>query len=164
MPSSVPQKPDRDRDARGRPKQTRPRDELGRPLPRDATNLMPEEGPTGTPEEALARGIEHFNAGRYFQAHEAWEEGWHPAPEPERDFWQGLTQVAVGLVHRGRGNAHGAVTLLRRGARRLQGYGETHMGVPVAMVAAFAADAADRIEREGLAAPVDVPVITKERA
>jgi uncharacterized protein len=153
---------ERDRDERGRPKNARPRDELGRPLPRDAANAMPGEPPAGTPEEALARGIEHFNAGRYFQAHEAWEEGWHPAPEPERDFWQGITQVAVGLVHRGRGNAHGAATLLRRGARRLKGYGDRHMGVPVREIAAFASDAADRIEREGIDAPVEVPAITRD--
>jgi len=75
---------ERERDDAGRPKNARPRDELGRPLPRGAANVMQTESPARTPEEALARGIEHFNAGRYFQAHEAWEEGWHPAPEPER--------------------------------------------------------------------------------
>src|SRR6266540_3374587 len=141
MPTS-----ERDRDDAGRPKNARPRDELGRPLPRGATTALPQEPPARTPEEALARGIEHFNAGRYFQAHEAWEEGWHPAPEPERDFWQGITQVAVGLVHRGRGNAHGAATLLRRGARRLQNYGDVHLGVPVGKLARFAFMTADRIE------------------
>jgi len=105
------------------------------------------------------RGIEHFNAGRYFQAHEAWEEGWHPAPEPERDFWQGITQVAVGLTHRQRGNAHGAATLLRRGSKRLKGYGDRHMGLAVGMLAEFASDVADRVEREGTDAPIDVPRI-----
>jgi hypothetical protein len=160
----MPESAERDRDAGGRPKNARPRDELGRPLPRGGENAMPEEPPARTPEEALARGIEHFNAGRYFQAHEAWEEGWHPAPEPERDFWQGITQVAVGLVHRGRGNAHGAMTLLRRGARRLQGYGEKHMGLRTGDIASFAADAAERIERDGVEAPIDVPTITQEDA
>ena len=158
----MPPNPERDRDTAGRPKNARPRDELGRPLPRGADNALPEEEPAKTPQEALARGIEHFNAGRYFQAHEAWEEGWHPAPEPERDFWQGITQVAVGLVHRGRGNPHGAATLLRRGAKRLRGYGDTHMGLRVAEIAAFASDAADRIEREGVGAEIDVPAITKD--
>jgi predicted metal-dependent hydrolase len=152
---------ERDRDEAGRPKNLRPRDELGRPLPKGAPGALEVEPPARTPEEALARGIEHFNAGRYFQAHEAWEEGWHPAPEPERDFWQGLTQVAVGLTHRLRGNAHGAATLLRRGARRLGGYGETHMGLPVRAISKFAADAADRVEKEGVEAPIEVPPIAK---
>jgi hypothetical protein len=152
----------RDRDPAGRPKNSRPRDELGRPLPRGAANAMPEEPPASSPEEALERGIAHFNAQRFFQAHEAWEEAWHPSPEPERDFWQGLTQVAVGLTHRQRGNPSGAVTLLRRGARRLSGYGERFKGVPAGALAAFAADAADRIERDGLEAPVDPPTIERE--
>ncbi|HJR19062.1 MAG TPA: DUF309 domain-containing protein [Actinomycetota bacterium] len=152
---------ERDRDTGGRPKNARPRDELGRPLPRDASNRMPEETPAATPDEALARGIEHFNAGRYFQAHEAWEEGWHPSPEPERDFWQGLTQLAVGLTHRQRGNAHGATTLLRRGAKKLRNYGDEYMGVSVKPLVAFADDAAERIEREGIGAPVDVPAVER---
>ena len=154
----------RDRDEAGRPKNARPRDALGRPLPTGAANAIPQEEPAGTPEEALARGIEHFNAGRYFQAHEAWEEGWHPAPEPERDFWQGITQVAVGLTHRLRGNPHGAVTLLRRGARRLKPYGDEHMGIPTGEIASFASDAADRIEREGVDAPIEAPTIIRESA
>lgn len=152
---------ERDRDTSGRPRNTRPRDELGRPLPREASNRMPEEPPAASPAQALARGIEHFNAGRYFQAHEAWEEGWHPSPEPERDFWQGLTQLAVGLTHRQRGNAHGATTLLRRGARRLRPYGAEHMGVSVAPLVAFADDAADRIESEGIQAKVEPPQVER---
>jgi len=152
---------ERDRDRGGRPKNARPRDELGRPLPRGAANAVPEEAPAATPEEALQRGIEHFNAGRFFQAHEAWEEGWHPSPEPERDFWQGLTQLAVGLTHRQRGNAHGAMTLLRRGAKKLRTYGDEHMGVSLAPLVAFADDAIERIEAGGTAAPLDTPTVER---
>jgi predicted metal-dependent hydrolase len=116
------------------------------------------------PATALARGIAEFNAGRFFQAHEIWEEGWHPSPEPERDFWQGLIQVAVGLTHRQRGNATGAVTLLRRGARKLRRYPDGHEGVPVAAVATFAERAADRIEAHGAGVPLDVYRIERSPA
>jgi hypothetical protein len=153
----------RDRDPSGRPRNARPRDALGRPLPREAANVVPQEAPAASPEEALSRGIEHFNAGRYFQAHEAWEEGWHPAPEPERDFWQGLTQLAVGLTHRGRGNAHGATTLLRRAARRLGAYGPSHMGVVLSPLVEYATRTAGRIERSGLTAAEDPPAVERER-
>jgi uncharacterized protein len=152
----------RDRDERGRPKNARPRDELGRPLPRGAGGGLQEEPPAGSPEEALDRGIDHFNAGRYFQAHEAWEEAWHGAPENERDFWQGITQVAVGLTHRLRGNAHGAVTLLKRGARRLSPYGAKYKGIESGALGSFAADAAERIERGGVEAPVEPPALKRE--
>ncbi|MCA1831708.1 MAG: DUF309 domain-containing protein [Actinomycetota bacterium] len=151
----------RDRDPLGRAKNARPRDALGRPLPRGATPELPAEEPEPDPATALDRGIAHFNAGEYFQAHEVWEEGWHPAEESERDFWQGVIQVAVGLTHRQRGNPRGAVTLLERGARRLRKYGDTHNGVRTAEIAQFAEDAARTIEAEGLDAHIDVPRIRR---
>lgn len=151
----------RDRDERGRPKSKRPRDELGRPLASGARPGLDEIPAPSSPEEALVVGIENFNAGRFFQAHEIWEEAWHAAPEAERDFWQGLIQVAVGLTHRQRGNAHGAATLLRRGARRLRSYGDLHRGVPCAAIAAFAEGAAEAIERDGADAPLDLPTLPR---
>jgi hypothetical protein len=153
--------PDRDRDTGGRPKNARPRDALGRPLPRGATSALPAGEPEPDPRTALDRGIAHFNAGEFFQAHEVWEEGWHPSPEPERDFWQGLIQVAVGLTHRQRGNPRGAVTLLERGARRLRRYPGIHHGVPCADIAAFAENAARTIEHAGTEAALDIPPIRR---
>ena len=50
------------------------------------------------------------------------EASWKAAPAAERDLWQGLAQIAVGLTHAQRGNAHGAAALLRRGGRRLGDY------------------------------------------
>src|SRR2546425_7478404 len=114
----------RDRDRAGRPKNARPRDVLGRPLPRGAENAIAEEDLPSDPERLLAIGIEHFNARRFFQAHETWETAWHPSPDGERDFWQGLTQLAVGFTHYQRGNPTGAATLLGRGARKLATYGD----------------------------------------
>ena len=151
---------DRDRDERGRPRNARPRDELGRPLPHGAEGIVEEHLPDD-PEELLQLGIDHFNAGRTFQAHEAWETAWHPSAEDERDFWQGLTQVAVGYTHLKRGNAHGAVTLLRRGAGRLEPYGEAHRGVRVADLAARARADADEIERGGASAAIDPPPVSR---
>ena len=50
------------------------------------------------------------------------EASWKQAPAGERELWRGLAQVAVGLTHVQRGNARGAVALLRRGAERVGGY------------------------------------------
>lgn len=149
--------PRRDRDAAGRPRNARPRDELGRPLPRGAEGSYVEEELPDDPEELLRIGIEHFNAQRFFQAHEAWETAWHPSPPPERDFWQGITQVAVGLTHRQRGNPRGAVTLLRRGADRLDRYGESHRGIPCERLARQARACADAIEAGGTEVPLELP-------
>lgn len=69
----------------------------------------------------LREGIEHFNAGRFFEAHESWEEIWRStAPEP-KDLWRGLIQVAVGLHHhRVRGKPAPGRRVLARGLRRLE--------------------------------------------
>jgi uncharacterized protein len=54
------------------------------------------------------QGIEHFNAGRYFDAHEVWEEIWLRSTGDTKMFYQMLIQAAVGLHHYERGNARGA--------------------------------------------------------
>src|SRR5262245_46194286 len=54
-----------------------------------------------------------FNAGDYFEAHEVWEDLWAEAHGPERRFYQGLIQAAVGLCHFGNGNLGGAAKLYR---------------------------------------------------
>jgi hypothetical protein len=54
------------------------------------------------------RGIEHFNSGRYFDAHEVWEEIWLLSSGDTKVFYQMLIQAAVGLHHYERGNSRGA--------------------------------------------------------
>lgn len=150
---------DRDRDPAGRARNARPRDALGRPLPRDAQGTYVEEELPEDPDLLLRIGIDHFNAQRFFQAHEAWETAWHPAPADERDFWQGITQIAVGFTHRQRGNRNGCVTLLRRGAARLHRYPDRYKGFPIVEVARAAVSAADVVEQEGTEVPVTPPTI-----
>jgi uncharacterized protein len=149
-----PSAPGRDRDAAGRPRNARPRDELGRPLPRDAGGEPPPpDEPALAPEAALAEAQRLIDSGRAFRAHEVLEASWKAAPAAERDLWQGLAQVAVGLTHAQRGNARGAAALLRRGGQRVAGYaGSPPHGIDAAALARFAADLADRIEHDGVAA------------
>jgi hypothetical protein len=59
------------------------------------------------PREYL-QGIDDFNAGRYFDAHEIWEEVWLRSSGDTKLFYQMLIQAAVGLHHYERGNARGA--------------------------------------------------------
>ncbi len=61
------------------------------------------------PAEALATAQHLLDEGMPFHAHEILEAAWKAAPPAERDLWQGLAQVAVGLTHALRGNARGAV-------------------------------------------------------
>ena len=128
--------PDRDRDAAGRARNARPRDALGRPLPYGtAGEERAPEGIVRTPEAALAEAQTLLDAGRPFHAHEVLEDAWKSAPEPERQLWRGLAQLAVGLTHAARGNATGAATLIGRGAGN---------------IAPYAADPPHRIDVAGL--------------
>ncbi|HLM04982.1 MAG TPA: DUF309 domain-containing protein [Blastococcus sp.] len=131
---------ERDRDAAGRARNARPRDALGRPLPYGAEGE--ERAPEGIlrePAQALAEAQELLDAGRPFHAHEVLEDAWKSAPEPERQLWRGLAQLAVGLTHAARGNARGAATLLERGAGNVQPYAvHPPHGIDVAGVARWA--------------------------
>ena len=70
--------------------------------------------------EAAERGREHFEAGRYFEAHEDWEEIWTGVEGHLRDFYQGLIQLAGAMVKVERREPVGTVRLLRRGLSRLE--------------------------------------------
>ena len=73
--------------------------------------------------EGFNKGIEHFNRGEFFEAHEVWEDVWRAVDFPqEKRFVQGLIQVAVALHHHSTGNHVGAESLLRRATRNLAGY------------------------------------------
>ncbi len=73
---------------------------------------------------ALAEGCRHFHAGRYFEAHEVWEDAWRAERGDVRLLLQGLIQVAAGF-HKGlvQGRPAGMVRLLAAGLARLDAAG-----------------------------------------
>src|SRR3954453_19274086 len=109
----------RDRDVDGRPRNARPRDSLGRPLPRVPGTGTPTDPPALPPREALRRAQLLLDTGRAFEAHEVLEAVWKSTEGPERALWRGLAQLAVGLTHRDRGNPRGSAALLARAAETL---------------------------------------------
>ena len=116
---------DRDRDDEGRARQARPRDALGRPLPYGAAGVEPVSEEPLPPEETLAFARSLLDEGRPFAAHEVFEVRWKTCPAEERDLWQGLAQLCVGLTHALRGNQVGAARLVERAAGRLVRYDGT---------------------------------------
>jgi hypothetical protein len=121
---------DRDRDESGRPRNTRPRDALGRPLPLGSEGLprIPDELEL-TPAASLAYAQDLLDRGLAFNAHEVLEAAWKNGPDDERLLWQGLAQLAVGITHVQRGNHKGALAVLRRAAGRLAEAGEAPHGI-----------------------------------
>jgi predicted metal-dependent hydrolase len=90
-------------------------------------DLSPEER-----ERLFRQGIELFNCGLFFAAHEAWEEIWRSTTPEPRDLFQGLIQVAAAL--------HQFLDLKRdeaprrtfaKARRRLESYAPAALGIDV---------------------------------
>jgi hypothetical protein len=90
------------------PNQIAARPEL--PLPLDA--------PRWADSRAYLRGIDLFNQGYYWEAHEAWEGLWHAAGRrgPTADFLKGLIKLAAAGVKVREGRPDGVVSHARRAA------------------------------------------------
>ena len=106
---------ERDRDDSGRPRNARPRDALGRPLPPGSAGVPRIPDDLFLPAvETLGYAQDLLDGGLPFHAHEVFEAAWKNGPAGERLLWQSLAQLAVGFTHIQRGNHAGAAALLRR--------------------------------------------------
>ena len=134
----------------------RVRDALGRPVPAGSPEAVePVSEEALPPLDAVRLARELLAAGRAFSAHEVLEASWKAAPDTERELWQGLAQVCVGLTHLQRGNRVGAARLLRRGAGLLSGRQPAY-DVDVPRVAADALRLAEQVETGTAAVVVEL--------
>jgi predicted metal-dependent hydrolase len=113
--------------------------------------------------EAFTVGVLRFDAIRFFEAHEAFEQVWRsPETEPaDRPFWKGVTQVAVGFCHVQRGNARGALTLLDRAIRNLEAFPSPHLGVDTRALVGAARAIADAVRSRGIDAALAFPAFPR---
>lgn len=109
----------------------------------------------------LGHGIELFNRGEFFDAHEVLEDVWRAAPAGEKKFLQGIIQVAVALYHFGNGNSMGARSVLRRAFRNLSRYPEGFAGVHLAGLLDSISDW-QRAMDEGTAVPPPPKIVVGE--
>lgn len=95
----------------------------------------------------LERGLELFNAGHFWEAHEAWEQDWIPDRHgPDRGFHKGLIQLAAGCLHATRHNRRGTVNKWRSGLAYLQPYLPAHHGLDLDQLSAEVAALLTRVE------------------
>jgi uncharacterized protein len=76
-----------------------------------------------------AEGLALFNAGRFFECHEAWEEVWKCAGGPEKLFYQGIIQAAAAILHAERGNLRGAASTFRKARAKLDPLPAAYLGI-----------------------------------
>ena len=59
------------------------------------------------PDPRWTRGVDLFNRGEFFEAHEVVEDLWNETTGPDGEFLKGFIQAAVALEHHRRGNPRG---------------------------------------------------------
>ena len=143
-----------------KPKPERPRDELGRPLPKGSPNrLQLEDFEALSLDENRRLAVRYFDEGQFFGAHEAWEACWNQTKgAADEEFFKGLSQLGASYTHYRRGNAQGAQMLMRRGLGRIGPYGPRHRGLDVAALVAAAADHAQRMAAAAHAGEAPPPI------
>jgi predicted metal-dependent hydrolase len=117
---------------------------------------------------AIQEGLELFNAGRFWEAHEAWEAAWLVEDGDVRQMLQGLIQVAAGylkaLVQR---RPRAAAKLLASGLAKLEPIPDSLAALrlePLRRAVANGIDAArawERGERDDID-PASVPRIERQ--
>ncbi len=75
--------------------------------------------------------VAQYNDGYWFEAHETLEDLWLVTPWPERQFFQGIIQLAAAFVHFARGDYDGIFKLLDAAAEKLAGFRPAQFGVDV---------------------------------
>ncbi|MDE3137625.1 MAG: DUF309 domain-containing protein [Acidobacteriota bacterium] len=70
-------------------------------------------------DRAFLLGIQQFNRGEFFAAHETWETIWLAATGHDKVFLQAAIQLAAAFHHWKNGNQRGTLSLLRRALAKL---------------------------------------------
>ncbi len=83
-------------------------------------------------DSGFEQGIRLFNRQKFFEAHEALEAVWLKSEGEEKTFLHGLIQVAAAFHHSQRRNRAGARSLLEKGWKKLEHFGDTRNGIDVA--------------------------------
>ena len=83
------------------------------------------------PDPRYAEYFRLFAGEKFFEAHEVLEALWRETKGKDRDFYQGLIQLAASLVHFQRGNSAGAKELFCTASHYLEPYLPDYQGVDV---------------------------------
>jgi hypothetical protein len=94
-------------------------------------------------------GVDQFNQGKYYACHDTLEALWIEALTAEKNFYQGILQIAVGLYHLGNQNWRGAVILMGEGLNRLRKYQPEYGGIDVERLVEDSADLLTQIQTLG---------------
>ena len=109
------------------------------------------------------QGLELFNAGEWYAAHDLFEELWHETAEPERRSLQGILQVAVAQLHLQRGNRRGATILFGEALGRLTRPGTPDLGLDLEALCRSAQQRLEALQQDGDPESCTVPALQYQR-
>lgn len=114
----------------------------------------------------LLKGIEEFNQRLFFECHETLEEIWLEEHGKDREFYQGIIQIAAGYFKWEQGVLIGAIKLWYSGLGKLAAYPPVHLGVKLDTFIRGVKDNLEEIElayQKGADSPaIDVPILRVE--
>ena len=82
-----------------------------------------------TADARFLKGVEEFNRGLFFECHETLEEIWLEDRGEDRQFYQGIIQIAAAYFKWEQNVPMGTVKLMRSGLEKLLPYGPVHLGI-----------------------------------
>jgi uncharacterized protein len=106
-------------------------------------------------------GVELFNSGNFYKAHDPWESLWLERFGEEKDFIQGLILSTVALHHYNRGNLRGARSRYRLALDKFEKYPDTYWGVDLKNFLRRMKGAMYRVLNEENPPPLDVKTVPK---
>jgi len=80
-------------------------------------------------ETLFIKGKKEFLNGRYYDAHETWEDLWSDYYLKDRKFVQGLIQLSVSFVHLKNNNMIGAKSLLKKSRAKFSDFEGVHRSI-----------------------------------
>ena len=85
----------------------------------------------GTIHPAAIKGMQLFNAGEYWLAHEALEEAWKDESGAVRELYRAILQTGVVYLHITRGKYNSAIKMYERVQKWIQPWPEVCRGIQI---------------------------------
>jgi len=95
------------------------------------------------------KGLEEFNRGEYFQAHESLESAWNADTTPTRELYRAVLQVAVAYYQIVRRNYNGALKMFLRVRQWIEPLPDSCRGINVAQLRADVQNAYNELLSKG---------------
>jgi len=85
----------------------------------------------GTIHPAAIKGMQLFNEGKFWLAHEALEEAWNEESGAVRELYRAILQAGVVYLHITRGNYNGAIKVYRKVQKWIQPWPDVCRGIEI---------------------------------